>query len=301
MTSAFPPALRGILVPLLVLACLVSAASGALAHGEAKNEGKTGLLLVAFGTSAQGADAAYANIEAKVRERFPGMEVRWAYTSVTIRNKLAKEKGVRLDSPALALARMADEGFGRVAVQSLQTIPGEEFEALRRTALAFSGMPKGIARVEVGEPLLASPRDMERAAAALLASVSAERKPGEAVVLVGHGSRHNANASYPALQYYLWRKDRNAFVGTVDASPSREDVLAELARAGLKKAWLVPLLAVAGEHARNDMAGDGPDSWKTALEAHGVACAPVLKGTGEMGPVADIWIDHLAQALERLR
>jgi sirohydrochlorin cobaltochelatase len=249
-----------------------------------------------------GADAAYKNIEKKLREEIPGVEIRWAYSSKIIRHKLAQgKKPVKLDSPAEALAKMMDEDFTHVAVQSLQTIPGQEFHALSETARSFSGMPKGMKKVTVGMPLLATTEDLTRTAEALSASAPKERKAGEAVVYVGHGTKHPANVYYPGLQYYLWRKDRLAFVGTVEGSPSQEDVLAELAKAGVKKAYLLPLLAVAGDHAQNDIAGDEPDSWKSALAKAGITCVPVVKGTAESDAVAAIWVDHVKAALAQLK
>ena len=53
-------------------------------------------------------------------------------------DKLAKE-GKVLDSPEVALARMMDEKFTHVAVQSLHTIGGEEYHDLRRTVGEVEG------------------------------------------------------------------------------------------------------------------------------------------------------------------
>ncbi|MBF0482750.1 MAG: sirohydrochlorin cobaltochelatase [Desulfovibrionaceae bacterium] len=278
----------------------IAAGDAAAAHGDAKPE-KRGILLVAFGTSVEGAGAAYTNIEKLVKEAFPGVELRWAYSSMIIRRKLAAEKNaVERDSPALALAKMMDEGFTEVVVQPLQTIPGQEFNATAETARAFSGMPKGVRRVVVGMPLLSSTQDLERAAGVLASIVPKERAPGEAVVYVGHGTHHPANVYYPGLQYYLQKKDKLAFVGTVEGSPTLADVQAELTRLKVKKAYLLPFLAVAGDHVHNDIAGDGPDSWKSTLTRAGIACAAVLKGTGESDPVAAIWVDHIKAAMEQL-
>jgi len=68
----------------------------------------------------------------------------------------------------------------------------------------------------------------------------------------------------------------------------------------VSKAYLLPFMAVAGDHAMNDMAGDENDSWKSVLTADGVACVPVLRGTAENQAFVDIWLDHLQAALERL-
>jgi len=292
--------IKKIVSVLLLLGLLAGAGAASAAHGDAKPE-KKGILLVAFGTSVAGADVAYQNIEKKVKEAFPGMELRWAYSSMIIRHKLAAEKNAEEhDSPAEALAKMMDEGFTDVVVQPLQTIPGQEFNATAETARAFSGMPKGMKRVVVGMPLLSTTSDLERTAGVLSAMVPKERAAGEAVIFVGHGTHHPANVYYPGLQYYLQKKDKLAFVGTVEGSPTLADVLADLAGNKVKKAYLLPFLAVAGDHVHNDIAGDGPDSWKSSLTRAGIACVPVLKGTGESDAVVAIWVDHIKAAMEQL-
>ena len=100
---------------------------------------KKGILLVAFGTSVSKAQISYQNIEKRVRAAFPDTPVRWAYTSYIIRQKLAKQ-GKQIDSVETALAKMMDEEFTHVAVQSLHTLPGEEFHALQKNASAFGNM-----------------------------------------------------------------------------------------------------------------------------------------------------------------
>ncbi len=62
---------------------------------------------------------------------------------------------------------------------------------------------------------------------------------------------------------------------------------------GVKKAYLIPFMSVAGDHARNDMAGDEPDSWKSILTKAGITSVPILKGTAEYDDIVDIWVDHL--------
>jgi len=293
-----PRRLTAFILAFLLLACAPPARAG---HGDPRPE-RTGVLLAAFGTTVPKADAAYKNIQKKIGEAFPGVEVRLCYTSRIVRHKLASgKKPVRFDSPAEALAKMADEGFTRVAVQSLQTIPGEEFHNLLATAKAFSGMPKGMDKVTVGWPLLATSEDVGKVAEALAAMAPKERKPGEALVFLGHGTKHPANIYYPGLQWRLWKADPLAFVGTVEGEPSQDDVLAELAKRGVKKVWLLPLLAVAGDHAHNDMAGSEDDSWKTALTKAGIEAVPVLKGTADNDALAAVWVDHARQALERLK
>jgi hypothetical protein len=43
----------------------------------------------------------------------------------------------------------------------------------------------------------------------------------------------------------------------------------------------MPFMSGAGDHAKNDMAGDEDDSWKSILTEAGIDCVPLLKGTAE--------------------
>lgn len=280
---------------LIVLAFVLQTGLVLASHGDDRPV-KKGILLVAFGTSMPEAQVAFKNIDEKVKKAFPGVEVRWAFTSYIIREKLAKE-GKKLDSTAVALAKMKDENFTHVAVQSLHTIPGEEYHDLVKTVHAFKGMPGGFKELLVAYPLLASNDDLVKAADAMLANIPKERKKDEAVILMGHGTHHPGNSMYPAMQYYFWKKDPNVFVGTVEGAPSLDDIMADLKKNNIKKAWLMPFMSVAGDHARNDMAGDEDDSWKSILTKAGIKCKPVLKGTAEFDNIVDLWIEHLKGAM----
>lgn len=287
----------------LALLCLLAwtvhpASAQAGEKPEVKAE-KKAILLVTFGASVESAQAVYAKIEAAAKARFPGVETRWAYTAKMIRRKLAGQGQVYL-SPAQALANLAEDGYTRVAMQSLHVIPGEEFEGLKETAARFAGMPKGLARVEVGQPLLASAGDMRRTAEAMLAHAPKERKAKDALVFMGHGTRHAANAAYPAMAYVFQKLDPNASLGTVEGYPGLDEVKAELKARGNKKAWLIPFMSVAGDHAVNDMAGEEEDSWKSVLGREQVSCQPVLTGMAEHPEIVAIWLDHLQAALEKL-
>jgi sirohydrochlorin cobaltochelatase len=283
----------------LFLFIILIALCGTALAGPKERPQKKGILLVAFGTTVPEARSALDHIGEQAAQRFADLEIRWAYSSRIVRAKLAAE-GHNFDSPAMALARMMDDGFTHVAVQSLHTIPGEEFHGLHQTVQAFSGLPKGMDSVVLGLPLLADPDDVQACARAIMASLPPERKPGEAVVFLGHGTHHPANIYYPGLQYSLSRLDPLVLVGTVDGTPSLDDVRAVLKERKVSTVYLQPFMAVAGDHAVNDMAGDEEDSWKSVLKADGLTCVPVLRGTAEFPAFVDIWLDHLQAALERL-
>jgi len=288
---------KRILIPAMVVFFLATLAAMASAghHGKAQ-PAKNGILLVAFGTSVPEAQQSFDNVEAKVKSVYPDIPVRWAFTSRIIRHKLAGE-GKHLDSPEMALARMMDEGFTHVAVQSLHTIAGEEFHDLRRNVGAFATMADGFERLVLGYPLLGNHEDLERVVAAMIGHIPAERKPTEAVVLMGHGTPHPADAFYAALAYRFQQKDPNIFVGTVEGSPTIEEIKAALIAKKIRKAYLMPLMSVAGDHAQNDMAGPEPDSWASILKAAGIECVPILTGTAQYDDIVGIWVDHLGTVL----
>ena len=284
----------------LALCLALALAAPALAGHEDKKEPKKAIVVAAFGTSVPEAAPAIEKMVARVKAAYPGVPVSLCYTASMIRHKLAKEGKTVPPSPAEALAALPDQGVTDVALFSLQTIPGHEYDDLVTVAKAFSGLPKGLHKVEVSAPLLYARDDFPRMAKALLASAPKDRKPGEALVFVGHGTDHPANMAYPALQYTLWQLDPNAFVTTVEGTPSFTDLVAELKKRGIKKAWLMPLFAVAGDHAHNDMAGKEKDSLASQLAAAGVTAVPVMTGNGDRDAVAVIWMDHLKTVVDAL-
>lgn len=280
----------------LTLAIVLFAFPALAGHG-GERPAKQAILLVAFGTSAPEAQAAYANLDRLARAAFPETPIRWAFTSSMIRAKLGAD-GNRPDSPALALARMADEGYTHIAVQALHVIPGYEFHDLMRTAKALEGKKDGPRKVSLGMPLLSGEDDLADVADALLAAYPA--KKAEAVVFVGHGTDHPAGMAYPALQAVLAERSPAHFVGTVEGAATPQRIAARLASLKVRSVTLVPLMAVAGDHAQNDIAGKEDDSWVSTLSRSGMKASAVLSGLASADAVAGLWIEHLRQAVAGL-
>lgn len=278
----------------LVWSLMLAGVTSAAHHG-AKKEKKVGILLVAFGSSEESAQVSFENIDKKVKKTYPDIPVRWAYTSHIIRKKLAGQ-GVVLDSPEVALAKMMDENFTHVAVQSLHTIAGAEFHDLRRSIGGFT-MMHGFERVILGNPLLATQEDLERTIEAIFANIPAERKKEDAVVLMGHGTHHPSNAFYSALNFQIQLQDPNVFIGNVEGYPEIDTIQMLLEKNNIKKVYLMPFMSVAGDHAKNDMAGDEDDSWKSILTKDGYEVVTILKGTAEFDEFVQIWVDHVGGPL----
>jgi len=281
---------------LLVLALLLTGHPALAGHGGIR-PARQAILLVAFGTSVPEAAEAYANVEKKTREAFPGTEIRWAYTSSMIRDKLA-ESGQRPDSPALALARLANEGFTDIAVQPLHVVPGYEYNDLSRTAHALEGLKDGPRRLTLGMPLLSTEADLSAAAEALVAAHPV--KKGEAVVFIGHGTDHPAGVTYPALQTFLSHLSPAYLVGTIEGCTGPDEIIPRLQAMKVRSVRLVPLMAVAGDHARNDIAGEEPESWASLLKAQGFTVNTALTGLASADSIVELWLAHLRSATDAM-
>ena len=286
---------------LVVLATvLVAGAAFAFPAGDSVENPKKGILVVAFGSSMPEGEASIEAVTDAVRKAYPGVEVRVSYTSRIIMRKIARENGKIVDEPAVALAKMAYEGFTDVAVLSTHIIPGEEYDDLKAVVDGFrvisSNAPKaGFRFIGLSSPLLSGAEDFERLAG-VLADTYSEQTKKVAFVFVGHGTHHFANAAYASLQFALWGKSPNFFVGTIEGLPSYDDVASRLGAAKIKDVRIAPAMLVAGDHAHNDIAGGEPDSWKSLLEAKGYKVTPVLEGLGQNAAVRNLILDKLSEA-----
>ena len=56
-------------------------------------------------------------------------------------------------------------------------------------------------------------------------------------------------------------------------------------------------MLVAGDHARNDMAGDGEDSWRSVLTARGFDVRTRLQGLGALECVQRRFVEKIRRAM----
>jgi sirohydrochlorin cobaltochelatase len=260
---------------------------------------KKGILLVAFGTSVPEAEVAIENLVSATKEAFPGVEVRLAYTSNIIRRKLKRERNVDIPTPLQALALMNDEGFESVCVQPMHVIPGEEYEDLKTVVEAFASIKGKYAfkRLVLGQPFLTNASDCDLMAG-ILARRFANHPEDEAIVLMGHGSPHEANSMYQEMQKALSKAAKAIFMGTVEATPTFDDVMSQLEKTRYKTVVLSPFMVVAGDHANNDMAGDEPESWSSLFKKNGYRVKTELVGLGEYPEVASLFVKRVKSLME---
>ena len=259
---------------------------------------ETAVLLAAYGSRAAGPKAALDAVADRVRAEWPDAPCTLCYTSPVMRDHM-RRAGQKAPSPEEALDALRRAGVRRVAIQSLHIIPGSEFHDLLMLANARM-QEDAFERIEVGFPLLGGEAEIDRVAEALLELIP-ERNGNEAVLLMGHGTLHPGHAYYEALSGRLQRLDDTVFLGAMDADPGIADIRNQLLRRGIRKVYLLPFLFGAGGHAKRDMAGDGPASWKSILGAAGLEIEPILKGAGDYESLVTIWLDHLGDAMRRLR
>ena len=259
---------------------------------------KQALLVVSFGTSHHDTmEKTIAAIERDLADSFPEWEVRRAFTSGMILRKLARQDGVFIDTVEQALARLVVERFESVVIQPTHVMNGEEYDKLAAMAAPYAGQFK---RFALSTPLLTSIEDYVEAAPAVLSELPAA-EGDHALVLMGHGTEHFANAAYAAMEYVFHDLGhRNVFLGTVEGYPALEQVMNRLAERKIRSVTLAPLMVVAGDHAKNDMAGPEEDSWKSRLEAAGYSVDCVVRGLGEFPAVRARFAAHAAECMEKM-
>ncbi|MCF0247136.1 MAG: sirohydrochlorin cobaltochelatase, partial [Synergistes sp.] len=156
-------------------------------------------------------------------------------------------------------------------------------------------------KISVGKPYLSSANDCDVMADVLMKRFAKQLSEEETViVLMGHGTpEHAANAMYSQLQLSLSKKAPGRFVvGTVEAAPMIEDVIARLKHNGnAKKLVLSPLMIVAGDHANNDLSDpEDPESWYSRLKAAGYGnIETYLVGLGEDENMARIFTKKISE------
>lgn len=246
------------------------------------------ILFAAHGSSQPQAQAALDCIARLAARRFPGRDQHWAFTSKRIR-RLGTA-----DDPHKALERLAQAGVRRVAVQSLHVLPAGEYDRVLAQAAACR---EHFEALEIGPPLLAGPEDERRVAAVLAGFARPELQAGQAVVILGHGTSHAANAAYARLAAALRSHNPRLLLGLLEHGDGAMAMAEELLRLGCRRATITPLLFAAGQHTVKDLGGGASDSWRSVFTQAGIHVQAQLRGSAESEALAEIWLDHLEQAL----
>ena len=261
--------------------------------------GESELLVASFGTSYNdNRRLTIGAIEEAMEAVFPDYSVRRGFTSQIIIDHVKDRDGEVIDNMTEAFNRAIDNGVKTLVIQPTHLMDGLEYNDVVNEAAEFSD---SFEKIAIGRPLLDTDADFEAVIKAIT-EATAEYDDGEtAICFMGHGTEAESNQVYGKMQDMLTAAGyENYFVGTVEAEPGLEDVLAAVGEGSYKKAVLLPLMIVAGDHANNDMAGDEEGTWKTEFEAAGYEVTCVLNGLGELEAIQQLFVEHAQAAMDSL-
>lgn len=270
---------------------------------DARNQDEIGeneLLVVSFGTSYNDSRVAdIKGIEDALQAAFPDWSVRRAFTAQIIIDKLKKRDGITIDNMTEALDRCVEDGVKEIVVQPTHLMAGLEYADVKDELDKYADK---FDKISLGDPLLTSDDDYKKVAAAIKENMASFDDGKTALCLMGHGTEADSNADYAKMQEVFKNEGLTQFfVGTVEAEPTCEDVIAAASAAGYKKAVLAPFMVVAGDHANNDMADEtDPDSWAAKFVAAGFEVTCLLQGLGQNVAVDDIYVSHVDDAIAKL-
>ena len=263
------------------------------------NIGENELLVLSFGTSFNDSRRlTIGAIEDQLEKSFPDYSVRRGFTANIVIDHVAKRDGEKIDDIDESLKRAVDNGVKNLVVQPTHLMNGLEYEELKGDIAQYSD---AFDKIAIGQPLLSSDDDFSRVENAIV-DWTKDYDDGEtAIVFMGHGTSADSNGVYQKMQDLLTKDGHtNYFVGTVEATPSLDDVMAAVKKGNYKRVVLEPLMVVAGDHANNDMAGDDKDSWKSQFEAAGYQVECLLRGLGENETIRQIYVEHEQAAIDSL-
>jgi len=284
------------------------------------------IVLAVFGTSYPEALPGILEIRDQVAAAFPDTPVRLAFTSNIIRriwharrdnpeyqaqNPEIPAEIYQVKAPLATIADLVDAGYGQIVVQPTHIAAGEEYHDLGAIVHALNGirtikqrnMP--FQQIVLGRPALGAPgierpyrQDLERAGAVLAADVKQARQAGRALVYMAHGNDYFSTGVFMELEHIMRQlyPDVAIYFAQESGFPDLELLVERLVADRVERALLVPFMTVAGDHARNDLAGDDEDSLKSMLAAAGIASEAQLVGLGEKREFARIYVENIRDA-----
>ena len=281
---------------LAVSAVLVFGACTGTGDTTSGDPDKKVILVVSFGTSYNDTRALTIDaIETAIADEYPEYEVRRAFTSQIIIDKLKERDGLEIKNVDEAMQQLVADGVSTLVVQPTHIMNGYEYNEMMADIEPYVNNFTSIA---YGAPLLSATEDYLTLIDAFKTEIAPALADDTALLLMGHGTDHFANATYAALDYMFKEQGmKNVFVGTVEGYPDLDTIMPQVKAGGYTKFILQPLMVVAGDHANNDMAGDEEDSWKTTLKAEGFEVECILRGLGEFTSIHNLYITHIADAI----
>ena len=261
--------------------------------------GEDELLVISFGTSYNdNRRLTIGAVEEAMEKAFPDWSVRRAFTAQLIIDRLQRRDGQVIDNVGQALDRAVENGVKRLVIQPTHLLDGLEYNDVVNEAAQYADAFEVMA---IGAPLLTSDEDFQIVSKVMAESAAQYDDGKTAICFMGHGTEAASNAIYAKMQQVMADAGyTNYFIGTVEAAPTLDDVLALIQAGSYERVVLQPMMIVAGDHANNDMAGEDEDAWKTVFENAGYEVECVLKGLGEYEAIHDLLAAHAEAAIDQL-
>ena len=305
--------------------CLILSTSTVLGHEPAEKK-PNAVVLATFGTTFPSALQGITHIRDRIQKRFPGTEVRIAFTSNMIRriwHKRQHDEAFKNENssiskdiyfvkgPLATIADLQDDGFTTILVQPGQITLGEEYLDLVSYINGLNAIStikekdQPFVKLAVSRPALGTMGhrhpyvdDINQVAQSLAGDIQRAKGAKSALLYMGHG-----NEFFPSSAAYLqlvdvmntMYPDTRTYIATVEGFPNIDIIIKQMKKDKITRVMLKPFMDVAGDHAHNDMAGDGPDSMKSILTKNGFHVDAVIEGMGEEDGFADVFVDHLAE------
>ena len=265
---------------------------------------KDAMVVMSFGTTYK--DTRVKTIDATVdaiKAAHPNTKVITAFTSHIIRDRIQQKEGITYPTPEEALAELKKDGYTRVALASLDVIPGMEYNY---DAAVYNLYKNDFKKMTLGTSLMywmGQENQTDQVIETLKAVQSQFPKLGkeDALLIMAHGTPDPSNAYYSVIQDRIHTLGmKNVFIYTVEGTPNLEQVIPQLKLHGIKHVTLMPFMMVAGDHANNDMAGNEPDSHKSILEKEGFKVDTYIHGLGENQNIRNLFVERANEAWDAL-
>ena len=184
------------------------------------------ILVTSFGTSYNDSrHITIGAIEDAIREKYwQDYDIRRAFTAQIIIDKLKKRDGITIDNMTEALDRCVEDGVKEIVVQPTHLMAGLEYADVKDELDKYADK---FDKISLGDPLLTSDDDYKKVAAAIKENMASFDDGKTALCLMGHGTEADSNADYAKMQEVFKNEGLTQFfVGTVEADPTCEDVIA---------------------------------------------------------------------------
>ena len=250
---------------------------------------KKAILMTYYGTLDDSARAvSFDALTARVRQTFPGVEVREAYTSRATASAMRQRSGRPHPLVVTALQQLEADGYNSIVVVSGELIEGK---TARLLAQRVDTMRHHFFELKTTSPLLFSADDCRRVMQVV--AREAHAAADEQVVLVCHGRNGVADAVFALCDYILQHEGyENCHVATIEGYPSMANIKEILSRSGSRRVVLVPLMMVGGGHAKRQVC----TNWRQALESDGYSVRTVESGLLDHADIQQLIIDKIKEA-----